>query len=269
MSKSGFATVVQRVAVRKYQPFEGANTAQMQRLLTGKDQQTGEQVDVPRELISPKQLMKVRLEGSDADKEYLRGVYVDVNLAVIPNPSGGEVKYVHAHPAIQELNANSRLQRGALPVVQSQYDDHEGFVLTGDEVQAFRSNNYTLPDRRRAFWEFAAEGDLDLAKAYEEDICASTGYDFNQAMGMWLSSTKGLRLLCVGSVDGYYRSYAYGNYILGDYIGLLVGVAPEARVAREGEIIQPTLDEVLALGNEHVSPVGREAFRKAAEALYQ
>lgn len=103
------------------------------------------------------------------------------------------------------------------------------------EVKAFDEDPYALPNRRREFWEFLAEGDLLLVKSYGEDVCASLGMGFDKVMGLRLPGSKGLRLLCIDAIFGYFKSGAIGNDSLtGDYSGHIVGVAPkslELRVA--------------------------------------
>lgn len=202
--------------VRKYKPFEGKSIDKMPELLAE-----------GRMLITPKQLETARLSGFEADRQYLRGVYVSVDVAVIPNPHGKEVKYVYGHPLILTLNPNSGLtNHGALPVSQEHYDDYEGFVLSKSEVKEFRNNNHALPNRRREFWEFLAEGNVKLARAYEKDVCDTLGSRFDNAMGIWMPKTKGLHLLCIGSVANYNKSVADGNNLFGNYcLGRLVGVA--------------------------------------------
>lgn len=221
-----YATV--QVSLRRFQAFEGQNKLQMQRLITGKDPKTGEQVDVRRELITPAQLFEQRLRGEEGDKAYLRANYVDTRLCVVPNPDVDEIKLVHGHPLIYSLNDKTKLVQGAMPVSQDQYQTTNGLVLTPSEVTEFRNNRYALPKKRKEIFEFAADGNTELATEYREDVCKSLGFDFNNVMGIYLPTTKGLRLLCVGAVDGV-RSSAIGGYYLGyDGNGRLVGVAPEA-----------------------------------------
>jgi len=218
-------THVVRTQLRKYQDFYGSNKASMQRLITGQDKD-GNQIDVPRELITPNQLITVRLHGKAGDKKEYRGKYVDTDLAVIPNPSGDEIKFVHRHPLVRTLNKDTKLANGAMPITQDHYDDNDGFVLTGDQAKQLRENPYALPDIRRDCWKFAL-GDEDLMKDYEADICDSLSLDFNEVMGLYVPSTAGLRLLCVGSVGDFDRSFADGDDYLGGF-GRLVGVARDA-----------------------------------------
>lgn len=187
--ESQFEQVVRTAKIRRYKPFEGQIRAKMPEL-----QKEG------RELISSKKLEELRLHGKEGDKQYLRNSYVNVAVAVVPNPSGDEIKFVHAHPIIYTLKADTALERGAFPPAQEHYDGHDGFVLSGSEVSEFRNDNYALPSRRRAFWEFLAEGDAKLAKDYEQDVCQTLDLTFDEVMGLWLPNTKGLRLLGVGAV---------------------------------------------------------------------
>src|SRR3989338_4070617 len=98
MEQHQFQTVNFVIPVRRFKPFEGANHKRIPELLTGKDT-NGIQVDVPRELISPKTLMEARLgiTGTEADRTYLRNNYVDTNVAVLPDPNGDAVKLIPKH----------------------------------------------------------------------------------------------------------------------------------------------------------------------------
>ena len=66
-----FATVPLVTQVRKFKPFEGKNIDRMQELRTGRDAD-GNQIDVPRRLISPGELAELRLHSPADDREYAR-----------------------------------------------------------------------------------------------------------------------------------------------------------------------------------------------------
>ncbi len=218
--------------VRKYQLFDGPEVYMMPRLLAQ-----------GRTLITPIELMMARLYGDEADKQYLN-TYIVVNVAVIPNPNGGELKYVHKHPLIYGLNPNSRLEFGFLPVAMKDYNQYEGYVLSKSEVNEFINDPYGLPDKRR---EFLADGDADLARNYEQHVCETLESSFDKVMGFYMPlnrdidflnslsmsfdgtpfgwcSSDGLRLLIIGSVCWSGRSFAHGGAYLEHSDGHLVGV---------------------------------------------
>lgn len=193
---SEYETVTQTAEVRKYKPFEGQNIVQMQRLITGIDQETGEPVDVPRILLTAYKLLNLRVEGMPGDREYLRSRYVHVDVSLTLEPQGDEIKFTIDDPQIKTLTADTKLEEGVLPTTQEHYESQDGFILTGSEVQEFRNNPYALPKKRREFWEFLAEGDTALAKKYEKDVTKSLGLSYDNIMGIWLPDIKGKRLLC-------------------------------------------------------------------------
>ena len=233
MTQGQFETVQFVSPVRRFMPFEGANHKRMRDLLTGKDSKTGAQVDVPRQLITPKTLMEARLGkiGAEGDKAYLRSVYVDTRFAVLPDPESDAVKIVPNDALVYTLNAESELVNYNLPISKDHYEAQEGFEFNVGDANTLRGNVYAVPNVREAFWEFAAEGDISLKTDYQNDITPTLNNPFAQVMGIYLLRSKGLRLLSVGSVGD--RSYAGGIVSLDYGGGRLVGVAPEAQVAQK------------------------------------
>lgn len=276
-------TYVVRRELRRFQEFYGRNTNLMPRLLTGRDE-NGNQIDAPRTFITPNQLAQVRLGklGTPEDRSEYRAKYVDTAVAVIPNPSGPEVKYVLNHPLIATLTKNTPSVQGALPVSQEDYDNHYGFTLTGEQADAFIEDSYANPTLRRELFQFVFEDDGDLTREYEQDVTANIGHPFNAAMGVCLSDNKGLRLLGVGSVDDDDRSDAYGNYDLDYDYGRLVGVvAPEALASEALALLQmheapqkvdgnmPPLDTLVASLGRVIAPANEAEVRRILSAFYQ
>ncbi|MBI5392741.1 hypothetical protein HZA96_02625 [Candidatus Woesearchaeota archaeon] len=130
------------------------------------------------------------------------------------------------------LNEKTKLVNGTILVSSEQYHAIDGLVLVESELVEFRNNNYALPTKREEVWEFFARGNTNLTQKYKTDVCDSLNLTFNSVMGLYMpmTFTKGMRFLCVGSVDDNDRSDAYGNYNLVYNCGRLVGVAPEAPV---------------------------------------
>lgn len=229
--------------------FYGRNIDQMPLLLSGKDE-SGKVVDVPRDPITPKQLLYMRVHymrvhgANEHDRDLLRDNYVDTACAVITDSDGsGEVVVgLYNDAVVRELinslnpETESALQRGSLPVSADYYQAvrKNGFVIASSVANSLRNNAYSEKKVREAFWDYVAEGDARLVMDNLALVQKRKGEDMKDRMGLglWLSSNPGLRLLCVGSVDDD-SSYAYG-----DYSGRLVGVASEALVARENSAHQ-------------------------------
>src|SRR3989338_4986855 len=242
MTNPQFETVQFVLPVRRFKLFEGANHQRMQDLLTGKDSKTGAQVDVPRQPITPKMLMAARLGkiGTEGDKTYLRGVYVDTRFAVLPDPESDAVKVVPNDPLVYGLSPESKLVDYNLPIDKDHYEAQEGFEFNADNANALRDNIHTIPNVREAFWEFASEGDTSLKTDYQNDITTTLKRPFTQVIGIHLPRSKGLRLLGVGSVGN--RANANGNGDLGNANGRLVGVA---QVAQKNDT--PTLEHTVEI----------------------
>ncbi len=221
---------------RVLQPFEGSNIGLMQRLLTGRE--NGIKVDFTRLPLTTKQLAEARLGRLDLgvngiigtdDQTYLRSVYVNTSTAVLPNPSVNDVKLDRNCSLIYGLTPETKIEAGNLLITQDQYDASTGFRLTAEQVNELRNNSYALPNVRRDFWEEQLEGDVELTEDYILDVEKRTGYNFDEsAMGLWLSSNKGMRLLCVSNVGDGGRSGAYGRDVLAS--GRLVGYVAEPQL---------------------------------------
>ena len=223
--------------LRVFQPFEGSNAAKlMQRLLTGKDER-GTKVDFTRLPMTAKQLAQTRLgrlEGAnEADQNYLRGVYVTTSTAVLPNPRGDDVKLDRDCPLVYRFTPKTELDPRNLAITQDQYELNTGFKLTVKQANELRSNSYVLPKVRRAFWEDQFEGDVQLTRDYIADVEQTTGLKFDEnAMGLWLPRSKGMRLLGVDRVDDDYWSGASGGSGL-DSDGRLVGYVAEPQLVAQ------------------------------------
>ena len=269
MAQNQFQTVNFVIPVRRFKPFEGANHNRMPELLTGKDA-SGMQVDVPRELISPKMLMEARLgrTGTQADQAYLRSVYVDTNVAVLPDPKSDAVKLVPKHSLTYGLNPKSELKDYNLPITKDQFEAAEGFVLQPEAANALRKDPYAVSNRRTAVWEFLAEGDTPLRTAYQEDVTKTLEMPFEKVMGVYVPSNKGMRLLSVGSVVVSVRSYAVGDIDLGYSVGRLVGVAPEAQGAQKNGAVTPSLEQLIDLVSPYVAQVNLPELRKQLTGAY-
>ncbi|MFA4887075.1 MAG: hypothetical protein WC595_02600 [Candidatus Nanoarchaeia archaeon] len=266
MAQNQFQTVNFVIPVRRFKPFEGANHKRMPELLTGKDA-NGMQVDIPREIISPKQLMEARLGriGTESDQTYLRTNYVNTNVAVLPDPNGDAVKLVPRHSLIYGLNPTSELEDYNLPITKDQFEAAEGFVLQPELANTLRKDPYAVSNRRTAVWEFLAEGDTSLRKAYEEDVTKTLEMPFEKVMCVYVPLNKGMRLL---GVDDNYGSDASGYDNLDSSSGRLVGVAPEAQGAQKNGAVTPNLEQLIDLVSPYVAQVNLPELRKQLTGAY-
>ena len=242
-SSETYATVqATQSLLKKFQVFDNrysnSKIKLLQRILTGKDK-NGQQVDVPRELISPAQLFEQRLRGKDDDKAYLRSYAFDTSLCVVPNPDIDEIKLVHRSPLLLDETLSDEtlsIQGGTMPVSREQYHAATGLVLTSNEVTEFRNNHFGLPKKREEIFEFAVEGDNILATEYKKDVCTSLSLGFNKVMGIFLSAylptIKSLRFLNIGPVynHGEYSRSCADARELPFSPGHMIGVAPDAPV---------------------------------------
>ena len=240
MTNSKCATFIQPRPELIYLPFEGP----IERCIP-------ELIAKGRKIISPKELMIQRLSGLKGDKDFLARFHVYTSLAVVPNPSGDEIKLCHNLPVIYEINPKAKIRSGALEITQELYDTAEGLMLTGSEVKPFLGlrENYSQPKTREKVWEYFAEGDTKLFRKYRSFVCKKSNGSFDDVMGLWLPEDKGLRLLCIDSINDY-QNHSSGASCINDLDGCdsggrLIGVAGS-------ELIAQTLEETLAYARPFV-----------------
>ena len=234
--------------------FYGRNIDQIPLLLSGKNE-AGETVDIKRVVITPKQVLSDRINGTnEIDMKLLRDNYVDTGAAVIvdPNGSGEAIIGLYSNPAVKELvhslDSKTNLVKGSLQISNDQYQAirKDAYVISADAANSLRNDGYNENKVREGFWEYIAEGDAKLVKDTLKLVQDTKKGNFDNRMGLYLSSNEGLWLLCVGAV-GDDNSSAFGYYSLNGSYGRLVGVAAEP-LAREnletklGKTITSALD---------------------------
>ena len=258
----------------KLRSFYGRVIDKMPKLLSGKDIE-GKVVDVPREPMTPKQLVTERVNGQNQnDKQLLINNYVFTAYAVIPDPDSDEVILVpKSNPMVAELirglNPKSNLTNGALDVDTEKYQaikaDKNSLTLSEDIANGFRKSPYSQEKARQGAWDNMLEGDSKLRADNLKLVQKIKGGSMKDRMGLWLPSTeyKGLRLLVVGSVgDGY--SVAIGDYYLDIGNGRLVGVAPEAQSRENGSLEA----QVLAIAKTYLGEKPLAEFKEELIQLY-
>ena len=261
---------------KRLRSFCGRMIDQMPQLLSGKDEEGKIVVDVPRKLMTPKQLVTERVNGQDTnDGKLLIANYVDTAYAVIPDPTSDEVilapySNVIVKGLIDGLNPKSVLVNRFLPVSVEQYQaiksDVTSYTLPASIANELRENPYSNENIRVSAWDKILEGDNKLRAKNLSLVQKIKGGSMKDRMALVLRRTKGLGLLVVGSV-GFNNSDAYGYDGLDVGNSRLVGVAPEAP-SRENGAHAPTLEQMLALANEFVAPASMEAYKTRLSAEY-
>ena len=196
-------------------------------------------------LTTPKQLMYARVhEKNEHDRDLLRGnfvcVYTACAVCVAPDETGEVAIGLYSNPTVRELIDSlfpeSNVVDGSLVLTLDQYHavrDH-AFVLSPVVANSLRNNAYSELKKRQAFWEYVAEGDKKLVTDTRKLIKEKREPgNLENRMGFFLTSTTGLRLLCLGSVGfDYGNAYDYikldGNY--SRCVGVAIG--DNARSAR-------------------------------------
>ena len=223
---------------KRLRSFCGRMIDQMPQLLSGKDEEGKIVVDVPRKLMTPKQLVTERVNGQDTnDGKLLIANYVDTAYAVIPDPTSDEVilapySNVIVKGLIDGLNPKSVLVNRFLPVSVEQYQaiksDVTSYTLPASIANELRENPYSNENIRVSAWDKILEGDNKLRAKNLSLVQKIKGGSMKDRMALVLRRTKGLGLLVVGSVGDYSCSYANGNINFDYGFSRLVGVAPGA-----------------------------------------
>ena len=242
-------------------------------------------------LISDKRLplsiagfMQARIGAVNAEadvKSAWMDSFFDTGDGIAYHPDG-KIKIVPDSQHLRNLTAETSLRDGALPLEDGVYETLPGQEFTKKDSEKYFGDWLTL-DKAKAspIWRALAR-DQNLLNAYVEVIFSEYQKRFAnkedvrniKLMGAFINNTPKspeMRAWCVGGLG--YRSYANGRISLDDRDGRLVGLAPEALVSSkflvpETRIVAPTLDQILSLGDAHVSPAGRDSYRKDVATLY-
>ncbi|MDP3640781.1 MAG: hypothetical protein Q8R53_06320 [Nanoarchaeota archaeon] len=143
---------------------------------------------------------------------------------------------------LREINSNTQLINGARILSNDQWEELHGdavLYLSADKVGQAHNNGFV---KRKGVWqpENTVVGDVwehlsqgkDL-KDYAEMVSKASGS--NYVMWLWFDrnhyTSPVMRSLVLDRID--LNSGVYGNNDLNDDVGRLVGVAPEAHIARE------------------------------------
>ncbi|MCX6741654.1 MAG: hypothetical protein NTX24_00565 [Candidatus Pacearchaeota archaeon] len=260
-----------------YREFYGRNVEQMPKLVADKR--------VPLNVAG---LMQRRLAVKSADADVQTAWmdnYFDTGDAIAYHPDG-KVKLVLDSQHLRNLTPESTLNNSALVLPAGVYETLQGPEFTRAKLEKY-VGNWLKSDQAKTnpIWQALAR-DQTLLDAYVDHIfteyqrrfAPKTDLKDITAMGAFIVDKDNLpkdvtmRALCVSRLVS--RSYVLGGYALDYGSGRLVGLAPEAQVAKnytvpETRIVAPTLDQVLALSNAHVSRNGKPEFDKDVRTLYK
>ncbi len=130
----------------------------------------------------------------------------------------------------QHLNPETKLVDYAIPLPDGLFEAVDGLELKTSEIEKIHSRGYTPREAKKSdVWKVLAQSQKRLDN-YVDAVVAETSKK-QDLMNLYFGNASMVptgRLWCVGS--WYSDSNAYGSLALGD--GRLVGVAPEAHVAR-------------------------------------
>ena len=212
----------------KYKEFKGPNTEKMAELRSE-----------DRTPMSVADTLQRRLDvrgDSGEVRSYWTDNYFNTGDAILRNPQG-DVKIALDSQMLWSINPNTRLQSGAVPLTNDQWEE-----ITGDNVMLVPAKKAKKLDEKMYSresvkdseeWNFLARDNNRLETYADEffpEMKQRFGYD--EAMGLYLSSTQDtpiMRSVFLGRLDS--RSSADGWLDLDPDYGRLVGVAPEAQNA--------------------------------------
>ena len=227
--------------VDPYAKFYGRVIDTMPRLLTGRED--GRQVDVPRTPASFAYILERRETAPTDVQEQWENNYFFTGDAVIRGTKG-DVLSVWDAALLRELTPQSTLREGALVLTQRQWDEiktqKEGVLyLSVDEVAQAHQQGYVQKEGKfvpsnpvvAKVWDHLSRG-KDLTE-YAQRVNEASHSDniMNVYFDCSSMNSPSLRSWVANRID--YNSSADGDIDLNYGGGRLVGVAPEALVARE------------------------------------
>ena len=232
------------------------------------------------------QLMQRRVAvlSDEALKAAFWNNYFDTGDAVAYKDD--KVKIVLDAQPLREMNARSELSNGALILPDGMYETLQGQEFIRKELKELTGKVLSqTAARENPLWQVVAREQAVL-DVYADAVFreGKTRYNYDENMGFYVADAQKqptMRALYVGSLNS--RSNALGNFDLDYDNGRLVGVAPEARVGAErlapkksgavfsveSENVVRSLDDVLGVLKQYITPENEEAVRRDLTALYQ
>ena len=229
--------------IAPYEEFYGRTTEQMP-LLIAKG----------RQLMSVAGVMERRI---NSDKKDWKGSYFFTGDAVAYHPDK-KFKIVSDAEILRNLNAESKLESGALILPEGMYETLEGEEFLYKNVQKLLEKELSQADvLKNPLWKAVAR-DQALLEEYVPRMFAEMkkSFDYEENMGIYLDSFDKPKLRALVVYGLGIRSMLYGGNYLGIDGGRLVGVAPEALNAHGKVIVKPSLETALNVVNEHMQKSG-------------
>ena len=242
-----------------YRELNGRVIDIMPLLVSGKDKK-GNMVDVPRTPVSFGYVLERRETApEDVVRKEWQNNYVFTGDLVATGIEG-DILSVWDSPLLRSLTSESKLNNGALILSSAQWDElkaqKEGTLyLTAEQAVQVNQQGFVkqegiwTPHNKEVakVWEHLGRG-RDLV-SYAQIVGDATSS--RNIMNIYLdASTRQLptgRAWVADRVDG--NSFAYGGNVLNYGDARLVGVAPEAHVARE-KILEARVTAALEAGQE-------------------
>lgn len=202
-----------------------------------------------RNPISVAEVMERRLNSEQPDWD---NNYLDTGDAVaLSARDKDKFKIVRRAPFLRRVTSDTILSNGALVLEEGIYSGIAGPEFSRKRLGDLLNRDLSLDKiGTHPVW-LEIVGDEALLKEYAGRKFAEMKERFNydSAMGIYLLDAQKVDTARALTVDGLGdRSQVGDRYYLDDDDGQLVGVAPEARA---GMIIQPSLEQALAVINRH------------------
>ena len=232
------------LGLEPHREFYGQLRVQMPLLVSGKDEQ-GNVIDIPRDPASFAYVLKRRMEAPSEVRGAWQTNYVFTGDGSIAGTKGDHLIVLDAQ-ALREMTPESELYNGALVLPVDVWQELKGqndkvVYLTAEEVQEaygqgyVKKNGVWTPANKSVakVWDALGRG-RDLTSYLQ--LVSEDSPSMDSLLNIYFDKTTKdgkptMRSWVAGrSVDD---SVANGIYHLGSDFSRLVGVAPEAHVARE------------------------------------
>lgn len=263
-----------------HKEFYGHPKIQMPLLVSGKDEE-GNIIDVPRNPASFAYVIERRMNAPEDVREAWQKNYFFTGDGSTAGKKGDHLIVLDAQP-LREITGDSELFNGALVLSNNAWNElkrqkNAVLYLTANEVQAAQGKGYVkkngiwTPDNKTVgkVGDMLNRGQnltpyLQLVSENSPHSDSLLNIYFNPTLKDSMST---MRAWVASRIDS--SSSAYGSD--SDDCGRLVGVAPEAHIAREKlaspSMVQPPLEQILAVINN--PDLNREGMVTAASKLYK
>jgi hypothetical protein len=155
----------------------------------------------------------------------------------------GKLKVAYNSASLRTITPKSKLSSGALILTPEQYAAGDGPEFTKEQVDTYTGHRHGSVEQvmeNPIYVDGLAHGDKALAREYAKAAftLGKQRFQYDEVLGIYatgVQETPVERLWFAGALDVIIiRAGADGVIILDNDVGRLVGVAPEAPVARDG-----------------------------------